>query len=243
MDKLHPIPLEDRSHSSTPANCVEDAVYHEQSKEAVLDRWIDSLCHCTLIINNQLNIAHKFDAPRNYFASQEQQSLWSLKDILPSDLVSSLTSAVQHALETGETDLINVVYANKTQHDTNLSIQIKPLVLEDSSPTYVAIMIKNQSAAIKPATNIQEAYQNLTDYLHTVEQTLNSFQSSTLAQINELEQANQALRFHNRQLLSSNEELQRMNQNMQTINTQLMTTLTTARDLLIELGWDGKLLL
>ncbi len=226
---------------STPTSRAQDALYSSQHNVAVLDRLVHSLSNCTLIINEQLNIAHKFDDTRYDLASQEQLSSYSLKDFLPSDLASSLATAVHQALKTGESRQINAFYANKTQHDALLTIQIKPLVLEAVSPTLVAVMIKDPAARVKLPTASQGAYQNLANYLQTVEQTLDTFQSNTLAKITELEQANQDLQFHNRQLLHSNQELQRINQNMQSINTQLMTTLTTARDLLIELGWDGKL--
>lgn len=194
---------------------------------ATYDRLLEQHMPPSFLVDEQFDLIHTFGGAERFLQRRGGRTSTSLIDLIHSDLKTSLSGALQHALK----DDSSVRYTGiRVQHDDSNAEQVHLIVqpLHDPRTKVINLVVKLESvspaiAELPDVVNELSVDELTQEHIKSLEVELRFTRENLQATIEELETANEELQATNEELVASNEELQSTNEELHSVNEELYT--------------------
>lgn len=185
------------------------------------DRLLEKHIPPAVLLTERLEIVHSFAGAEKFLQVKSGRISTNLLDMVPEDLRTPLTGAIQHALR----DDKEVTYTGVRSSDRKapLKICVRPLKDPVSNVTHIVVEFDEQepkSADVETSVSV-DMDEMSRERVRDLESELQFTHENLQATIEELEASNEELQSTNEEMLAANEELQSSNEELQSVNEEL----------------------
>lgn len=193
---------------------------------ASYDRLLNAKMPPCFLITENGELLHTFGGAERWLQPQGGRPSKLLADLVETDLSTSISAAVQHALREQREVSYSGLVAGSADSNESLRLIVTPLLGTNSTTTDLLVELSPQeaSSASPDRGDAEVGVDQFTkQHVTSLETQLRSTQENLQATVEELETSNEELQATNEELVASNEELQSTNEELHSVNEELHT--------------------
>lgn len=197
---------------------------------ATYDRLLEQHMPPSFLVDEGFYLVHTFGGAERFLKPRGGRTSTSLIDLIHSDLKTSLSGALQHAVKEHSTVRYTGIHLHFDDDTTELvNLIVQPM--QDSATKVLNLIVKLESLTpslveLPEVVNDMSVDELTQEHIQSLEVDLRFTRENLQATIEELETANEELQATNEELVASNEELQSTNEELHSVNEELYTVNT-----------------